>query len=698
MTGGEREAGTARFDGAPAARALPPSGAEAAVAPAAQFENAVRLADSGRHAEARGEFEACLAAIGAAAELEIAILDIQQRSGSLSARAVALRVAHDAEVSASVRARALHAVGLAEGKLRRSRDALRSLQAARDAYSALGDRVAAARVRDTIASLFAARGELDVALGQYALSLFEKTRLGDRAGAALTIGNMGRLHMRAERLVAALECFELDLEIARELGDLRGTCRMLYDIGRMRTRLGEFDAALVGLREALEIAKTGGWVELACLIRIDLALATLGSGDPAEALNLCDSTRVLLPEGADAFLHAVFLAARGEILLELGHEEAVKTLDRAANEFSLADAPDSEIPTLLLLARALVDRRRVQGAEVCLRRAQQRARTDGLSRYLPRIREAMKALTVVDGAVEERNALEFPRGRTDAAEIGGYALMHELGRGGYGRTWKALDAHRDQVVAVKQLELEGVYDVTTRRRLLASARTELEAASRLRHPGIARVFAIGETPSGSTYVVQEFVDGCTLRAWMREPEEVPIGTISGTITLIANALDALHDSGVIHRDLKPENVLVSKDGNRRRPVLIDFGIAQVPRRSGSVASEFIEGTLAYMSPEQIEGEPVDGTADVYALGVIAYEWLSRSRPVRFPAGVSSMEDAVAFLRRTRIEPLSSLRPDLHSEVCALVHGMLTPKRSRRPRAADVASAWSRWASSPDRAH
>src|SRR5205085_5063663 len=145
---------------------------------------------------------------------------------------------------------------------------------------------------------------------------------------------------------------------------------------------------------------------------------------------------------------------------------------------------------------------------------------------------------------------------------------------------------------------------------------EVAAASRLDHPGIARVYGVLPIERGDTLVIEEFIDGSTLRDAMQTFDRARSLNVLAHITF---ALAAVHGAGVTHRDLKPDNIIL-RGGDA--PVLIDFGVALLAgaRHHAGV------GTPAYMAPEQARGHHVDQRADLYALGVIAHEMLTGERP------------------------------------------------------------------------
>jgi len=644
--------------------------------PAALFGRALARISVGRDAEAKEDFQAASAALPDACGIELAWLDL--RGGKAGSR-VAARLRAIVErpgLPMRLLARAWHVLGLAEGKSRKTPAAVDALLKAAQLYRAAGLRLGETQVFDTLGSVEAARGRLDNALHFYAMSLVDKALLGDRAGLALTLGNIGRVHLRAGRYQQARDCFERDLEIATALGDERGQARMLEDLGRAHLGQGDLDSAEQKLTRCLALADAGHFEDLQFFARKDLALTRLAQNRLDDAEAELAALRAGLGIETEPYLRFVLSAVEGELLAVRGDRRAVEVLTDAADGFARAQLPDLEIPTRLALARALLAQKWTALAEQSLLRGIRLARSDGYMRYLPVLNEAMAELELVEGIIEEQpRAIEA--GPTP--DQSSYIIRHRLGGGAFGEVFRAYDPQRCQEVAVKRLKLDQLYDLAQRRRILASARIELEAASRVRHPGVVRVLALGTEPDGATYVVQEFVPGKSMRSIMPLDATAEPATVLTKLHQIAAALAALHEAGVIHRDLKPENILVRDDGSL---VLVDFGIAHVAG-SRTMDEDQISGTVAYMAPEQAAGKRLDGRADLYALGVIGYEWLTGTRPLR-PRG----EDfsAIAKDLATRMPPaITEFRRGLDPDVAELIMSLLDKRPRRRPAsAAEVA--------------
>lgn len=205
--------------------------------------------------------------------------------------------------------------------------------------------------------------------------------------------------------------------------------------------------------------------------------------------------------------------------------------------------------------------------------------------------------------------------------IGSYKVIEEIGHGGMGVVYLAEDTRLGRLVALKSLPSALSMQPDLRQRL----RREARAAATISHPAVAVVYALEEV-NDHLFIASEYVRGETLR------EEIARGPIApdrarAIAAEIAGALAAAHDAGVIHRDLKPENVLIKSDGGVK---VVDFGIAQIegPEATRLTRAGSMLGTPAYMAPEQLLGQTVDGRADIYAWGIVLSEMLTGHHPLQ----------------------------------------------------------------------
>ncbi|HEY8582953.1 MAG TPA: serine/threonine-protein kinase [Capillimicrobium sp.] len=259
------------------------------------------------------------------------------------------------------------------------------------------------------------------------------------------------------------------------------------------------------------------------------------------------------------------------------------------------------------------------------------------------------------------------RGSGSGAELllGRYRLVRRLGAGGFGTVWLAHDERLDRSVAVKRIPLD---DGDPER-----AEREAQAAARLSHPAIVTLYETG-SDEDACYLVSELVRGASLRELLDEGalSDRDVATIGASL---CEALAHAHARGVIHRDVKPGNVMVPDqvpDGSPAAKVC-DFGIARIVGGEALTRTGDVVGTLAYMAPEQAEGKRVTAASDVYALGLVLYEALSGTNPVR-GAGPADTARRVG----TELPELRRLRRDLPEQLCDAIDAAVAVRPQDRP--------------------
>lgn len=248
-----------------------------------------------------------------------------------------------------------------------------------------------------------------------------------------------------------------------------------------------------------------------------------------------------------------------------------------------------------------------------------------------------------------------------------YTLRQRLGGGAHGVVYRAWDARLDREVAVK-LVARGRSAEDTEARFLREARV----AARVTHPGVVRVFDVGRDAGAGAFLVQEFLDGPSLRAWLDERLVATPAESLEVLRPVMNALAAAHARGVIHQDVKPENVILARgEDGALAPTVVDFGAAALTDAADAPPRA---GTPAYMAPELAQGRAaVDLRVDVWAVGVMLYEMLLGRRPYEAD-GHRALLAALASAEPIRF---SRSAPDASAALCAVVERALAPSPDDR---------------------
>ena len=258
-----------------------------------------------------------------------------------------------------------------------------------------------------------------------------------------------------------------------------------------------------------------------------------------------------------------------------------------------------------------------------------------------------------------------------------FELLRLIGRGGMGEVYAALDVDLEEQVAVKVLHADLLGDAGATQRF----RRELQLARKVTHPHVCRLFDLGRhtTPSGDVFfLTMELVEGETLAERLRRTGPMKVDEARPIVEQILHGLAAAHQAGIIHRDLKPSNIMLTGS----RAVIMDFGLARRDSTlmEGSLTSSGkVLGTLLYMAPEQLQGEPVTERTDIYAIGLLLYEITTGQRP--FGAG-DSVAGALKRLTQAPAPP-ANLATDLPRNWSRTITAALEIDPQHRPATAQV---------------
>src|SRR5262245_37127178 len=246
--------------------------------------------------------------------------------------------------------------------------------------------------------------------------------------------------------------------------------------------------------------------------------------------------------------------------------------------------------------------------------------------------------------------------------LGDFHLLRPIGKGGMGHVLLAEQRSLRRKVAVKLLKPELAANASALKRF----RSEAESAARINHANIVQVYAIGEH-DGVNYMAMEYVEGRNLRDFLtrKGPPELPVAL--SIMRQVAAALQRAGELGVVHRDIKPENILLTRKGEAK---VADFGLSRCfaddQQPLNITQSGMTMGTPLYMSPEQVQGRPVDHRSDIYSFGVTCYHMLTGEPPYR---GATAFEVAMQHVQ-AEPRPVQEFRPDAPPELSAVIQKML----------------------------
>jgi serine/threonine protein kinase len=257
------------------------------------------------------------------------------------------------------------------------------------------------------------------------------------------------------------------------------------------------------------------------------------------------------------------------------------------------------------------------------------------------------------------------QGRLVPQQIGRYQIKGQLGQGSMGAVYLAFDSQLHRDVALKVPKFSGADGTGSIERFYREARL----AATLSHLSICPVYDIGEA-DGTRYIAMAYIEGRPLTDYIRRDKPQPLKHIAKTICRIAMAVQEAHEHGVIHRDLKPDNIMIDE---HRKPVIMDFGLARRLFKEGEdrlTHSGALVGSPAYMSPEQVDGDPAGITN--YSLGVVFYELMTGMRPFRGYVGA-----VMGKILHEAPQPPSELRPEIDANIEAICLRMMAKNPQER---------------------
>jgi serine/threonine protein kinase len=256
--------------------------------------------------------------------------------------------------------------------------------------------------------------------------------------------------------------------------------------------------------------------------------------------------------------------------------------------------------------------------------------------------------------------------RENVKRIGEYSIVREIGAGATSNVFLGLHVNTLSAAAIKQLSPQCTS--APHRQMFA---TEASLCGKMDHPNIINMYGADLDAQGGPYLVMEYVNGDSLDKFDSPETLLPIETVIDVMRQTAEALRYASSLGIIHRDVKPGNIIIRKDG---RVKIADFGCAITSDPKGELLP--IAGSLPYMSPEQLEGKPLNHQSDIYSLGVVFYRLLTGHYPFAMGDGQTAQTYARKILKASHT-PISVHRQDVPAEIAKLVDRALHRKLAQR---------------------
>jgi tetratricopeptide (TPR) repeat protein len=511
-------------------------------------------------------------------------------------------------VGSKHRPKALRLSGVVKNRRKLHHEALAELAEAKKLALTQRDYCELGKIEREVSVIYAWRGDDRSAaielLDSLALNFLEE----NRTEAAKTILELARLKMEVRQFAQAEVLLRAISKVAAQHLPSREGHRMRLALCQTLNRLGNYrEAAQWAAKLNRELPATE--FRLRFLVSLEEVRTLAGLEKITEAEHSLSRSKDLIGDN-EKFEQTEYSEVLAELKLRRNDLTAIEDLRAVADDFMQQDLLVRSANVQLALADKLFVLGEKESARDVLALALRRSLTANLLELADRIRSAM--IQSAGGALlaELAQTVQLLGGQTAINRR--FSVLKRIGRGGFAEVYKATDLNTGETVAIKKLDLTH-YAQNRREFVTDSIRTEYSASLIFVHPACARVLDLLIEPKGVIYVVQEFIEGPTLRQVFKS------GLSARQMVLIladvAEALAALHAKGIVHRDLKPENIIL-RDGHV--PVLIDLGIAALAGRIDVLQGI---GTAGYVAPEQARGDKVDYRADVYSLGkMIAEIW------------------------------------------------------------------------------
>jgi len=259
---------------------------------------------------------------------------------------------------------------------------------------------------------------------------------------------------------------------------------------------------------------------------------------------------------------------------------------------------------------------------------------------------------------------------TGSTFAGRYQIIEELGKGGMGRVYKALDKETNEKLALKLIKPE----IASDKKIVERFRNELTTARKIVQKNVCRMYDLNKE-KGNYYITMEYISGQDLKGLIRQTGQLTVGKAVSIAKQICDGLAEAHSLGTVHRDLKPNNIMIDRGGNAK---IMDFGIARAVKGKSITEPGVMIGTPEYMSPEQVEARDIDQRSDIYSLGIILYEMTTGRLPFEadspFAVGIKHKSEEPADPRK--------LNPQVSEELSQVILKCMEKDKEKRCQVAE----------------
>ncbi len=535
-----------------------------------------------------------------------------------------------------------------------------------------GNKLGMANNRNSIGNVYSKLEKFDKALVYYREALILFKELGNKRREAICLSNIGTFYEDTGNNEKALEYYRKSLEIGEEIDDKRGISISLNNMGVVYRNLGEYEKALSYYIKSLKIDEEGGDKHSAALSfqnigEIYIKLKQYAAAQSyfeqslkiAKELKIKDLTSDIYQNWSELFaLKKEFKKAYEcfKMYTEVNDEILNKeSNDRIAELQSKYETGKKEREIILLQKNneLLIKDNKIRGI----------TRDAFIAAF---------ALVLIIVLLLFKKYLHLFAFWKRKSYIGHYRILDKIGSGGMGIVYKASHVMAgSKPVAIKVIREEYSKDPTQRKRFL----NEALLVDQLNHPNIVKVFERGEH-NEQLFIAMELLEGQSLAELIQEGEHISLQDCLKIMAQLVDAVSKIHAKGIVHRDLKPENILlVEQDGEKNFVKLLDFGLAKSASLTRLTETGEILGTINYLPPERITNQEYSPAGDIYSLGVVFYELVTREKPF---LGETPLDVIKQILEKEPIEPIR-LRPGIPGELNALILKMMSLKPGERPK-------------------